>query len=88
MSEKWRELMEFPSQFTYKAFGVQPVAFPQQVWQAVNEVVAVPWQQVQTRPSRQGTYVCVSVSVTVADAEQIEAIYQRLQQLENLRYLL
>ena len=85
------ELMEFPCDHVFKAFGPgteDGVPFTANVHRAVCEVVAVPRDALRARQSRQSGYVCVSVAVRVVNAEQLEEIYSALKRVEGLLFLL
>jgi hypothetical protein len=84
------ELMEFPCDYLFKAFG--PAAaedgFERAVHRAVCSIVPVPLDAVRPRTSSGGQYLCVTVLVRVHAFAQIEAIYAALRQVENLKFLL
>lgn len=85
------ELMDFPCDHVFKAFGPGTeggTSFTANVHQAVCEVVAVPLDALRSRQSSQSGYVCVSVVVRVVNADQVEGIYSALKRVEGLMYLL
>lgn len=82
------ELLEFPCDFMFKAFGPNEESFRDAVRQAISEIIPVPLDAVRSRPSREGTYVCVSVLVRLHNFGQLKAIYQVLRGVEGLKYLL
>lgn len=81
------ELLEFPCVFAFKVMGV---AGPE----LMSDVIAViqknaPGDYSPTvKPSSKGTYHSLSVPVTVKSKEQIEIIYNELNKLESVRYIL
>jgi len=81
------ELLEFPCVFAFKVMGV---AGPE----LMSDVIAViqknaPGDYSPTvKPSSKGTYHSLSVPVTVKSKEQIETIYNELNKLESVRYIL
>ena len=81
------ELLEFPCVFAFKVMGV---AGPE----LMSDVIAViqknaPGDYSPTvKPSSKGTYHSLSVPVTVKSKEQIEVIYNELNKLESVRYIL
>jgi len=81
------ELLEFPCVFAFKVMGV---AGPE----LMSDVISViqknaPGDYAPTvKPSSKGTYHSLSVPVTVKSKEQIETIYNELNQLDSVRYIL
>jgi len=81
------ELLEFPCVFAFKVMGV---AGPE----LMSDVISViqknaPGDYAPTvKPSSKGTYHSLSVPVTVKSKEQIETIYNALNKLESVRYIL
>jgi len=81
------ELLEFPCVFAFKVMGV---AGPE----LMSDVIGViqknaPGDYAPTvKPSSKGTYHSLSVPVTVKSKDQIETIYNELNQLESVRYIL
>lgn len=82
------ELLEWPCDYTFKAFGPNDGVFPETVYKAVCAVVPVSLDGVRTRLSREGTYVCTSVLVRLHNADQLKAIYDEIKQVTNLKFLL
>lgn len=82
------ELLEYPCDYMFKAFGPNEERFSEAVREAVSAVIPVPLDSLRIRPSREGTYVCVSVLVQLHNFDQLKAIYDRLRTLEGLKYLL
>jgi putative lipoic acid-binding regulatory protein len=82
--------IDFPSDFTFKAFcdvGVT-TEFRTMVLDAVNCVLPCSVDALRDRQSSGGRYCCVSVLVRVHNREQLEAIYAQLRGIEGLVYLL
>lgn len=82
------ELLEWPCDYTFKAFGPNDGVFPEAVHNAVRAVVPVSLDGVRTRLSREGNYVCTSVLVRLHNADQLKAIYDEIKQVTNLKFLL
>ncbi len=82
------DLLEFPCDYEFKAFGPNDAAFTVAVKEAVGRVQAVSRHALRERASRQGTYRCVTVLVRLQSRDQLEAIYRALRGIEGLRYLL
>jgi putative lipoic acid-binding regulatory protein len=82
-------LLNFPCHYQFKAFG--PAAdetFQESVLQAVNRIVAVSRDSLQTRLSSGGQYQCITVPVRLENSAQLTGIYDILRGIEGLRYLL
>ena len=86
----FRKLVEFPTDYMFKAFGPEDPAghFATEVHRAVNRVLPVPLDALRTRPSRQGRYACVTVLVRLHNQTQLNDVYLALKGLPNLLYLL
>lgn len=82
------DLVEFPCDYLFKAFGPDGEAFHEAVRAAVSTVIPVSLDAVRVRSSSRSSYVCVSIVVQLHNAEQLRAIYKALQGVEGLRYLL
>lgn len=82
------ELVEFPCDYIFKAFGPHSEAFVDSVRSTVNRTVFAPLDAIKVRPSRQGEYQCVTVVVRLLNIDQLKTIYRDLQQLPELKYLL
>lgn len=84
------QLMEFPCDYQFKAFGLNDDEgrFSEAVRAAVATVVPVPLDAMKGRPSAQGSYLCVTVLVRLHNADQLKAIYEALRQVDGLKYLL
>lgn len=82
------ELLEFPCDYPFKAFGPQDEKFSDDVRAAVAAFVPVPVDCLKLRPSAKGQYQCVTVLTRLNNLEQLQAIYAALRQVENLKYLL
>ncbi|MEI6897566.1 MAG: DUF493 family protein YbeD [Psychromonas sp.] len=81
------ELLAFPCVFAFKVMGVAGPELMNNVLSVVQK--NVPGDYAPTvKPSSKGTYHALSVPVTVHSKEQIEAIYNQLNKLESVRYIL
>ena len=84
-----RSLIEYPSPFPIKVMGTHSEAF-------VASVVAVVVQHdpgfdaatLQRRPSSNGTYLGLTVTVTATSREQLDNIYRALTGLPLAKYVL
>jgi len=82
------DLLEFPCDHQFKAFGPNEGDFSATVRKAIGSVVSVPLDAVRSRPSSRGSYVCVSVLVRLHSYDQMKRIYSALQDIDELKYLL
>lgn len=82
------ELVEFPCDYIYKAFGPNNETFVASVRSTVNQTVFAPLDAIKVRASSKGEYQCVTIVVRLQNIEQLKTIYHDLQQLAELKYLL
>lgn len=84
------ELLEFPCDYLFKAFGANDPdgVFQQAVRAAVDAVTPVALDAIKSSRSAGGTYLCVTVVVRLVNFQQLEAIYAALRRVEGLKYLL
>lgn len=84
------QLLHFPCDFIFKAFGpnAEPGQFAREVQEAIANVVPVPLDALKIRLSSRGTYVCVSVLVRLHSFDQMQEVYQALRGVEGLKFLL
>lgn len=74
-----QSLIEYPSAFPIKVMGAQAEGF-------VDAIVGVALQfdpefdatTIQTRPSRAGNYLSITITVTATSREQLDALYRTL----------
>ena len=72
-------LIEFPTQFSIKAFGEDEEGFAELVLAIVqNHAPEVGQEALTRRSSRGGKYLAVTVTLTAETRQQLEAIYQEL----------
>ncbi|MDY0190409.1 MAG: DUF493 domain-containing protein [Desulfuromonas sp.] len=83
-------LQEYPCEYQFKAFGcAKPESnFAALVHETINEIVPIEVDALQHRHSGNGAYLCVTVVIYLDNEQQRQNIYQALQQLEGLKYLL
>lgn len=82
------ELLEFPCDYIFKAFGPHGEAFVDAVRSAVCRTVPVPADCIKLRASRDSSYQCVTILTRLQHIDQLRAIYTDLQQVADLKYLL
>jgi len=78
MSEE-ETLLEFPCQFAIKAMGKNTADFDAIVVEIVRQHVAdINEGAVKSRPSKNGNYLSVTVTIEASSKKQLDAIYQGL----------
>jgi putative lipoic acid-binding regulatory protein len=82
------ELVTFPCDYIFKAFGPNDAAFVASVRAAIGKTVNVPEGSTKVRASSQGEHQCVSVVVPLQTSAELQVIYSELQQIAGLKYLL
>ncbi len=86
------ELLEsvhpFPGTYQIKAIGNSAGGFAERVISAVQEELPTPSElDYSVRNTQSGRHVSLTLDVTVQTADQVRAIYARLQQIEGLTLL-
>ncbi|MGI5845004.1 MAG: YbeD family protein [Candidatus Xenobium sp.] len=70
----------FPCDFEIKVFGKTEEDFPQHVAEIVRRYApGLEPERIRVRPSREGRYISVVMTVNATSKEQLEAIYHDLQ---------
>jgi putative lipoic acid-binding regulatory protein len=77
--ESGQTLLEFPTPFPIKVMGRRESGFAQSVMEIVLKH-APDFQPatMEMRPSRQGTYISLTVTIEARSREQLDALYQEL----------
>ncbi len=79
MSDGGDSLMEFPCEIPMKIFGRNSAGFRETVLTIMRaHYDDIRPQQFDEQPSRRGTYVSITVTVTAVSREQIDRVYQDL----------
>jgi len=87
MKTHFDELLDFPTVLNFKVMGVACDELPDLIIAEIQK--HTPGDYVpQLRPSSKGNYVSVSIAVTVTSKEHIEKIYNTLNAIEEVRYVL
>lgn len=74
-----QDLLEFPCRFPLKVMGANEADFAAHTRRLVSRHAARPPDDaVSTRPSRNGRYLSVTLSVQVDSRSQLDAIYRSL----------
>ncbi|WP_417617394.1 DUF493 family protein YbeD [Oceanisphaera sp.] len=87
LNTKFDEYLEFPCRFPFKILGLADERLPDMVVEVLQEHAPGDYSP-QVRPSSKGTYHAVTVQVTVNSKEHIETLYQKLGELELVKYVL
>jgi putative lipoic acid-binding regulatory protein len=87
MDTNFDQLLDFPSQQTFKILGVAHERLPQDVISCLQ--THAPGDYVpRVKPSSKGTYHSISLSVTVTSKAHMETIYVELAKLELVKVVL
>lgn len=87
MSEE--TLIEFPCSFPLKVMGLNQPTFEQYVVEIVRtHAGSAALGKVDTRPSRNGRYIAVTINFTAASRTQLDDIYRTLSGSEQVLFLL
>ena len=79
MSEERLGLFEFPCQFPIKAMGKAEIEFDLLVIDIIRQYVdELSADVVKTRPSKNGKYLSVTVTIEAKSQQQLDDIYQQL----------
>lgn len=82
-------LLEFPTRFPIKIFGMDNSEFTEAVKAIIQQHVAekdqLDWQQ---NLSKKGTYLALTVTIMARDKPQLDAIYQDLTQENSVKMAL
>ncbi|MBV9575114.1 MAG: DUF493 domain-containing protein [Gammaproteobacteria bacterium] len=79
MKKPVETLIKFPCDFTIKVFGAGTDAFEKEVIHILHtHVPTFTEQAIQQRPSENGKYLALSVTVYVESKKQLDDIYQAL----------
>ncbi|WP_018690964.1 DUF493 family protein YbeD [Algicola sagamiensis] len=84
---KFDEYLEFPCPFTFKIMGVADEKLPEIVMGVLQKHAPGEYSPT-TKPSSKGTYLSITVSVTVKSKEHIETLYTELGNIDLVRYVL
>ena len=78
----------FPGTYQIKAIGASTEDFPGRVVAAVQEELPAPSDlDYSVRRTQAGRHVCVTLDITVQTADQVRAIYSRIQEIDGLTLL-
>ncbi len=82
-------LIEFPCRFPIKIMGRDQSEFEAHVLQIVSaHVDDIDADDISVRPSKNGNYLSVTVTVDARDQEHLDRIYRNLTASEQILYVL
>lgn len=84
---KFDELLEFPCQMTFKVMGLAEESLPDKIIEVLQKHAPGDYSPT-VKPSSKGTYHSVGISVTVTSKEHIELLYNKLSEIDIVRYVL
>ena len=77
--------LEFPCVFPIKVMGRTSDEFEGLVLNLVNRHVDTPAEtQISSRPSREGRYTALTITITATSREQLDNIYRELSACEHV----
>lgn len=80
-----KPLLEFPCQFPIKAMGLAQDDFESLVASLVRQHAPdITETDISSRPSKEGKYISITVTVTATSREQLDAIYYELNASEHV----
>lgn len=85
MTEERKSLLEFPCSFSVKAMGLSHSEFDSRVVEIIRKHAPdIHEGAVSSRPSRQGKYTAVTVTIQATSQSQLDSIYQDLTRCEEI----
>lgn len=87
MKTKLGELLEFPCSFTYRVMGSAKPELVEQIVAVVQQHAPGDYSP-QVKPSSQGNYLSVSITIFATDIEQVERLYQALSEIDSVRMVI
>ena len=88
MKDSAEDVLKFPTEYTFKAFGPEGDRFIAEVKRAVSVVLPVSEHSLKIRPSSGGKYVSISILLWLESRDQLIAIYKQLQSVQEIKYIL
>lgn len=81
------ELLEFPCMMSFKIMGVNDPQIIPQVLEVIQKLAPGDYAP-KTHPSSKGNYCAMSLPVRVISKDHIESIYNDLNKIDLVRYVL
>jgi len=85
-AERFDQLLDFPTSYTFKVIGIGP-----NFWQDVRTLLDQHNHGgvvLEEKISSKGKYTSVSFAITVVNGAEIDQMYQSLESLDKIAYLL
>jgi putative lipoic acid-binding regulatory protein len=82
------EIFEFPAQMRVRVIGAARDGFPGQVTAVASTRAEIDPAATILRPSQDGHYLSVVLSVTVISREQLNSLFSALQAVEGVRMVI
>ena len=84
-TQKRESALQFPCEFPIKAFGVAEKDFPNLVFKLIKKhVKGLKKNAMESKHSKKGNYLSVTITITAQSKEQLDAIYQDLTKEEKV----
>lgn len=87
MKTQLGELLTFPCPFTYKVMGVAHPDLLENILAVIQHHAPGDYAP-KIKPSKNGNYHSVSITITAVNIEQVEALYEDLGKIELVRMVL
>lgn len=87
LNTKFDELLEFPCSMSFKVMGVADPQLIPDVISAIQKIAPGDYAPT-SKPSSKGNYQSLALPVIVNSKEQIEEIYNSLNKLDLVRFIL
>ncbi|KGJ95137.1 DUF493 family protein YbeD [Colwellia psychrerythraea] len=87
MKTHFDELLDFPTVLNFKVMGLACDELPDLIIAELQKHTPGDYAP-KIKPSSKGTYLSVSIAVTVTSKKHIETIYETLTAIEQVRYVL
>lgn len=87
MNTKFDELLDFPTVLNFKVMGIACEHLPELIIAELQKHTPADYTYT-LKPSSKGNYHSVSIPVRVTSKEHIELVYQSLNAIEEVRYIL
>ncbi|MFG1175052.1 DUF493 family protein YbeD [Erwiniaceae bacterium CAU 1747] len=87
MKTNLKDLLEFPTSFTYKVMGLAQPELVDQVVEVVQRHAPGDYSP-DVKPSSKGNFHSVSITITATHIEQVETLYEELGKIDIVRMVL
>jgi len=84
-----RPIQHFPDTYSIKAVGVDENGFAEFAADIVRRIVDDPSSvSYRTRPSRNGSYIAVTLSFIAVDQQQLDSVFQQMSEQDRIVWVL